>query len=236
MGRTNMSEFAFSGVGVNPHHGTPANPADPGDATHPGRLVVRRRRLGGRRRRLHRPGLGHRRLDPHPGRAVRHRRLQEHGAADAAGRRPAPVHHAGHRLRHDASVRDAVLAHEILADRRCRAGRKPLAQHRFAVATHADAGRPGRHRGPAFERARWRMLRRPARASTRSRWRHPGPGHHPGHRRLRRRRELCLAPPAAGRAWRRLRPARAHPHRARRRHEGLGVHRPAQARAAWIAA
>ncbi|AMO25173.1 amidase [Ramlibacter tataouinensis] len=29
LGRTNMSEFAFSGVGINPHFGTPANPADP---------------------------------------------------------------------------------------------------------------------------------------------------------------------------------------------------------------
>lgn len=29
VGRTNMTEFAFSGVGVNPHHGTPANPCDP---------------------------------------------------------------------------------------------------------------------------------------------------------------------------------------------------------------
>lgn len=29
LGRTNMSEFAFSGVGTNPHFGTPANPADP---------------------------------------------------------------------------------------------------------------------------------------------------------------------------------------------------------------
>ena len=28
LGRTNMTEFAFSGVGVNPHHGTPANAAD----------------------------------------------------------------------------------------------------------------------------------------------------------------------------------------------------------------
>lgn len=28
VGRTNMTEFAFSGVGVNPHFGTPANPAD----------------------------------------------------------------------------------------------------------------------------------------------------------------------------------------------------------------
>jgi aspartyl-tRNA(Asn)/glutamyl-tRNA(Gln) amidotransferase subunit A len=28
LGRTNMSEFAFSGVGTNPHFGTPANPVD----------------------------------------------------------------------------------------------------------------------------------------------------------------------------------------------------------------
>lgn len=28
IGRTNMSEFAFSGVGINPHYGTPANVAD----------------------------------------------------------------------------------------------------------------------------------------------------------------------------------------------------------------
>ena len=29
IGRTNMTEFAFSGVGVNPHYGTPANACDP---------------------------------------------------------------------------------------------------------------------------------------------------------------------------------------------------------------
>ena len=29
IGKTNMSEFAYSGVGINPHYGTPANPADP---------------------------------------------------------------------------------------------------------------------------------------------------------------------------------------------------------------
>jgi aspartyl-tRNA(Asn)/glutamyl-tRNA(Gln) amidotransferase subunit A len=28
LAKTNMSEFAFSGVGANPHHGTPGNPAD----------------------------------------------------------------------------------------------------------------------------------------------------------------------------------------------------------------
>lgn len=36
LGRTNMSEFAFSGVGTNPHFGTPANPADPVTARIPG--------------------------------------------------------------------------------------------------------------------------------------------------------------------------------------------------------
>lgn len=29
VGKTNMTEFAFSGVGINPHYGTPPNPADP---------------------------------------------------------------------------------------------------------------------------------------------------------------------------------------------------------------
>ena len=36
IGRTNMTEFAFSGVGVNPHHGTPANAADAHVARVPG--------------------------------------------------------------------------------------------------------------------------------------------------------------------------------------------------------
>ena len=36
MGRTNMVEFAFSGVGVNPHFGTPVNPADAGCERIPG--------------------------------------------------------------------------------------------------------------------------------------------------------------------------------------------------------
>lgn len=45
-GRTNMSEFAFSGVGVNPHFGTPPNPADarvpriPGGSTSGGAVSV----------------------------------------------------------------------------------------------------------------------------------------------------------------------------------------------------
>lgn len=36
VGRTNMTEFAFSGVGINPHYGTPRNPADASVARIPG--------------------------------------------------------------------------------------------------------------------------------------------------------------------------------------------------------
>lgn len=36
LGKTNMTEFAFSGVGINPHYGTPANPADQVTARIPG--------------------------------------------------------------------------------------------------------------------------------------------------------------------------------------------------------
>jgi aspartyl-tRNA(Asn)/glutamyl-tRNA(Gln) amidotransferase subunit A len=36
VGKTNMTEFAFSGVGINPHYGTPANPSDAAVARIPG--------------------------------------------------------------------------------------------------------------------------------------------------------------------------------------------------------
>jgi aspartyl-tRNA(Asn)/glutamyl-tRNA(Gln) amidotransferase subunit A len=36
LGRTNMTEFAFSGLGVNPHHGTPASPWDRANRRLPG--------------------------------------------------------------------------------------------------------------------------------------------------------------------------------------------------------
>ena len=36
IGRTHMVEFAFAGVGTNPHHGTPANPCDPKTPRIPG--------------------------------------------------------------------------------------------------------------------------------------------------------------------------------------------------------
>lgn len=36
IGRTNMTEFAFSGLGINPHYGTPANPYDRANGRIPG--------------------------------------------------------------------------------------------------------------------------------------------------------------------------------------------------------
>lgn len=36
IGRANMTEFAFSGVGINPHYGTPSNPCDPSTPRIPG--------------------------------------------------------------------------------------------------------------------------------------------------------------------------------------------------------
>jgi aspartyl-tRNA(Asn)/glutamyl-tRNA(Gln) amidotransferase subunit A len=36
MGRVNMTEFAFSGLGINPHHGTPSSPWDRGSKRIPG--------------------------------------------------------------------------------------------------------------------------------------------------------------------------------------------------------
>ena len=50
IGHTNLTEFAFSGVGINPHHGTPANAGHAGagrDAAHTGRLDLGRRSDGG---------------------------------------------------------------------------------------------------------------------------------------------------------------------------------------------
>src|SRR6266567_897606 len=47
IGRTNMTEFAFSGLGINPHYDTPLNPR---------RLVLWRRGVGHRRHRVPRAG------------------------------------------------------------------------------------------------------------------------------------------------------------------------------------
>ena len=63
--KTNMTEFAFSGIGANPHFGTPGNPADrsrvPGGSSAGAPVSRRRRHVRDRDR--HR----YRRLGAHPG-------------------------------------------------------------------------------------------------------------------------------------------------------------------------
>jgi hypothetical protein len=109
IGRTHMVEFAFSGMGTNPH--TSPRPR-PGMAATTGRSAARTRRgcPGARhpaprcrwpRARVHRAGLGHRRIDPDSRRPERHRRLQEHRPPGPDRRRGAPVDDAGHGVRPD---------------------------------------------------------------------------------------------------------------------------------------
>jgi hypothetical protein len=89
VGRTNMVEFAFSGVGINPHYGTPVNPADPATpASRAARRPARPCRWPPAQRWS--GWVRHGRLHPHPGSTLRHRRLQEHGAPGAGCIPPCP--------------------------------------------------------------------------------------------------------------------------------------------------
>jgi amidase/aspartyl-tRNA(Asn)/glutamyl-tRNA(Gln) amidotransferase subunit A len=136
LGRTNMSEFAFSGVGINPHHGTPANaatsrldpaPRIPGGSTSGGAVSVALGAAwaalgsdtGGSIRipaALH--GLvgfkGTARLVPSEGAVALSTTLDTISAITR-------------------SVRDAVLLHEILAERKVSLERRELRDWRLAV-------------------------------------------------------------------------------------------------------
>ncbi|HEX2545586.1 MAG TPA: amidase, partial [Ramlibacter sp.] len=135
VGRTNMSEFAFSGVGVNPHYGTPPNPCDPQVARIPGgsssgaavsvatgsAFIGLGSDTGGS---IRIPAalcgiVGFKntaRLTPLAGAYPLSTTLDTVCAMTR-------------------SVRDAVLAHEVLAERKVTLAGKPLAACRFAVPT-----------------------------------------------------------------------------------------------------
>ena len=134
VGRTNMVEFAFSGVGINPHYGTPVNPADSNVERIPGgsssgaavsvatgaALVGLGSDTGGS---IRIPAalcgiVGFKstaRLVPTTGALPLSTSLDTVCALTR-------------------SVRDAVTVHEVLAARRVKLPGKPLANCRFAVA------------------------------------------------------------------------------------------------------
>lgn len=135
VGRTNMTEFAFSGVGVNPHHGTPANPCDPQTPRIPGgsssgaavSVATGAAFIG---------------LGSDTGGSIRipaalcgivgfkntARLVPLEGAYPLSGTLDTVCAMTR-------SVRDAVVAHEVLAAREVHIAHRPLRAYRLAVAT-----------------------------------------------------------------------------------------------------
>lgn len=133
VGRTNMTEFAFSGVGVNPHHGTPANPADrqvariPGGSSSGAAVSVA-------------TGAAFIGLGSDTGGSIRIPAALCGIVGFKNTARFTPLQGAlplsttlDTVCAMTRSVRDAVLAHEVLAGRRVVLDRKPLSARRFAV-------------------------------------------------------------------------------------------------------
>ena len=91
VGRTNMTEFAYSGLGINPHT---ARRSIPGTAPPASPAAPRRRGgIGGGRHGRRRHWLGHRRLGADPGGAVRADGFQAQRLARVHGGRAAAVGH-----------------------------------------------------------------------------------------------------------------------------------------------
>ena len=136
IGRTNMSEFAFSGVGINPHHGTPVNAAAaalgpvlriPGGSTSGGATSVA-------------AGAAWAALGSDTGGSIRIPAALQGvvGFKNTARRTPAegaiplsPTLDTVSAITR--SVRDAVLLHETLAARTVELPRRPLSACRFMV-------------------------------------------------------------------------------------------------------
>jgi len=133
VGRTNMTEFAFSGVGVNPHHGTPANPADartpriPGGSSSGAAVSVA---TGAAFIGLGSDTGGSIRIPAALCGLVGFKNTARLTPLDGAVPLSTTLDTVCAMTR---SVRDAILAHEILAAREVPLAFKPLSQRRFAV-------------------------------------------------------------------------------------------------------
>lgn len=136
VGHTNLSEFAFSGVGINPHHGTPANPATarldaepriPGGSTSGGAVSVA-------------SGAAWAALGSDTGGSIRIPAALQGLVGFKNTARLTPTEGAiplsttlDTACAITRSVRDAVLLHEILSDRTARLAGRPLTGLRFGV-------------------------------------------------------------------------------------------------------
>lgn len=134
LGRTNMSEFAFSGVGVNPHHGTPVNPADrkvpriPGGSSSGAAVSVA-------------TGAAFIGLGSDTGGSIRIPAALNGIVGFKNTARLVPLEGAlplsstlDTVCAMTRSVRDAIVAHEVLAARTVTRGNAPLSSYRLAVA------------------------------------------------------------------------------------------------------
>ena len=132
-GRTNMTEFAFSGVGVNPHHGTPANVSDtvtpriPGGSSSGAAISVA---SGAAFIGLGSDTGGSIRIPAALNGIVGFKSTARLVPADGALPLSTTLDTVCAMTR---SVRDAITAHEILSARRVTAGAAPLAAYRLAV-------------------------------------------------------------------------------------------------------
>lgn len=137
-GHTNMTEFAFSGVGINPHHGTPANaaalavdpqPRIPGGSTSGGAASVT-------------SGAAWAALGSDTGGSIRIPAALQGLVGFKNTVRLTPTEGAiplsttlDTACAITLSVRDAVVLHEVLADRRVALPHRPLSSRRFGVPT-----------------------------------------------------------------------------------------------------
>ena len=135
IGRTNMTEFAFSGVGVNPHFGTPANAAStdveriPGGSSSGAAVSVA-------------VGAAHIGLGSDTGGSIRIPAALNGIVGFKSTARLVPTTGAlplsstmDTVCALTRSVRDAVLTHEMLAQRRVTRSPAPLSAYRLGVAT-----------------------------------------------------------------------------------------------------
>lgn len=157
VGRTNMTEFAFSGVGINPHYGTPANPCDAQVARIPGgsssgaavSVATGAARLG-----LGSDTGGSIRIPAALCGIVGFKNTARLVPTEGAFPLSTTLDTVCAMTR---SVADAIVAHEVLASRRVQRDIRPLSGYRLAVATTQLLDGVDETVGRAFQRTLERL-------------------------------------------------------------------------------